>query len=220
MIAGVKVVWRALRRLNHQSHLYVWGNLLWVVLSLPLVTAPAAWLALTRLGYLIPRQAGVTMDDFWETFRAEWRRGIPLALINAAIILVNLSNLSTYWYAPGLLPAVLRPTWVIVLALWFAVQLYAYPLYFAMEKPTFVGAFRNAAVMILQNPLFTLVIVAFGSIVIALGVLVPPVLLLLSGGALAVLTNTAVQDRLWAAGIQQPPPEPDAAAEQSFYADF
>jgi uncharacterized membrane protein YesL len=220
VIAGARVVWRAVRRLNHQSHLYVWGNLLWVVLSLPLVTAPAAWMALVRLGYLIPRQPGVTMDDFWETFRANWRRGIPLAILNVVIVVVNVSNLLTYWYAPGVLASFLRASWVIVLVVWFALQLYAFPLFFAMEQPTLIGAFRNAAVMILQNPLFTLVIAAAALICIALGVLLPPVLLLLVGGAVAVLTNTAVQDRLWAAGIQQPPPEPDEASEQSFYADF
>lgn len=220
MIAGFKVVARAVKRLNHQSHLYVWGNVLWLLLALPLVTSTAAWMALIRLGYLIPRQPGVTMDEFWSTFRALWRKGIPLALINLVVIYVNGTNLLLFWNSPGLLALALRISWIIVLLTWFALQLFAYPLYFAMDKPTFIGAFRNAVVMLLQNLGFSLVIVLVATVFGVLGLVVPPILLLLSGGAVAVLANAAVQDRLWAAGIQQPPPEPDEASEQSFYADF
>ncbi len=220
MIAGFKVVWRAIQRLNHQSHLYVWGNVLWLLLSLPLVTSIAAWMALVRLGYLIPRQPGVTLEEFWQTFRQLWLKGIPLALLNVVLIYVNVSNLLAYWNDPSLLAAALRVSWVIVLLLWFALQLYAYPLYFALDHPAFIPAFRNAAVMLLQNPGFTLVIVLSAALVALLGVVLPPILVLLAGGAISVLVNAAVQDRLWKAGIQQPPSEPDQDTEQSFYADF
>ena len=220
MIAGFKVVWRAVKRLNHQSHLYVWGNVLWLLLSLPIVTSTAAWMALVRLGYTIPRQPGVTMDEFWQTFRQLWLKGIPLALFNVVFVFVNVSNLLAYWNDPSLLAVMLRVSWVIVMLLWFALQLYAYPLYFALDNPAFIPAFRNAAVMLLQNPGFTLVIVITAVLVALLGTILPPVLVLLAGGAIAVLANAAVQDRLWEAGIQARPPEPDEESEQSFYADL
>jgi len=220
MIAGFKVVWRAVKRLNHQSHLYVWGNVLWLLLSLPIVTSTAAWMALVRLGYAIPRQPGVTMDEFWQTFRQLWLKGIPLALFNVVFVFVNVSNLLAYWNDPSLLAVMLRVSWVIVVLLWFALQLYAYPLYFALDNPAFIPAFRNAAVMLLQNPGFTLVIVITAVLVALLGTILPPVLVLLAGGAIAVLANAAVQDRLWEAGIQARPPEPDEESEQSFYADL
>ncbi len=220
MIAGFKVVWRAVKRLNHQSHLYVWGNVLWLLLSLPIVTSTAAWMALVRLGYTIPRQPGVTMDEFWQTFRQLWLKGIPLALFNVVFVFVNVSNLLAYWNDPSLLAVMLRVSWVIVVLLWFALQLYAYPLYFALDNPAFIPAFRNAAVMLLQNPGFTLVIVITAVLVALLGTILPPVLVLLAGGAIAVLANAAVQDRLWEAGIQARPPEPDEESEQSFYADL
>ena len=63
-------------------------------------------------------------------------------------------------------------------------------------------------------------IVIIGAIFIALGVVLPPILILLTGGAVASLANTAVQNRLWAAGIQPRPVELDESAEQSFYADY
>ncbi len=220
MLDGLRVGWRAIRHLNHRSHLYVWGNILWLILSLPLVTAPGAWMALVRLSYVMHRDPGVTMDDFWKGFRENWRRGIILAFINALILVINLGNLISYWNMPGLLGFFLRASWGFVLVAWFALQLYAYPLFFAMEKPTLFGAFRNAGVMILQNPLYTLVIVIIGAIFIALGVVLPPILILLTGGAVASLANTAVQNRLWAAGIQPRPVELDESAEQSFYADY
>lgn len=220
MIAGFRAGWRAIRQMNHQSHLYVWGNLLWVVLSLPVVTAPAAWMALVRLSYMQHRHPGVTMDEFWDAFKQNWRRSIVLALVNAAIIGVNAGNLIAYWDAPGVFAAVLRSVWLLLLLGWFALQLFAYPLFFAMEKPTLVGAFRNAAVMIVSNPLYTVAVTLVGVVMIAFGVLLPPAMLLLVGGAVAALSNSAVQDRLWAAGLQQRPRQPDASTEESFYADF
>ena len=221
MLAGLRAGWRAMLHLNQRGHKYIWGNLLWVALSIPIVTAPAAWMAFVRLGYSLHRDPGTTMDEFWAGFRKNWRRGIVLALINAVILIVNISNLLSYWYTPGVVAMFLRVTWLIVLVGWFALQLYAYPLFFALEKPTLVAAFRNAAVMILLNPLFTAGVLLCAALILVLSMALPPAWILLTGAALCALANTAVQDRLRAAGLEKtPPPDPDDVPDRSFYADY
>src|SRR5690606_31554501 len=155
MLAGLLACWRGLRHLERRGYIYIWGNLWWFVLSLPIVTAPAAWAGLMHLGYVAHYSPGVNLEAFWDGFRANLRRGFVLALLNAIVIGVNLVNLWGVQGQSGLAYDTLRAIWLLVLALWFTIQLYLWPLFYAMANPTLTGALRNAAVMILLNPLFT-----------------------------------------------------------------
>src|SRR5690606_40367795 len=61
-----------------------WANLAFVALSLPLITLPAAYSALQRVGHLAhtdPSEAN--LSAFWETFRANLIRALPWGLANA-----------------------------------------------------------------------------------------------------------------------------------------
>src|SRR5690606_18758397 len=93
MLAGLLACWRGLRHLERRGYIYIWGNLWWFVLSLPIVTAPAAWAGLMHLGYVAHYSPGVNLEAFWDGFRANLRRGFVLALLNAIVIGVNLVNL-------------------------------------------------------------------------------------------------------------------------------
>lgn len=202
MIAGFRAWWRGLRHLEQRGYIYIWGNLWWFVLSLPVITAPAAWAGLMRLGYVAHRDPGVNLDAFWDGFRSNLRRGFVLALLNAIVIGINLVNLWGVQAQSGLTYDVLRSVWLLVLALWFTVQLYLWPLFYAMDDPTLWGAMRNAAAMILLNPLFTLGLWLGLALILAFSMVFFIAWVLLTGGALAAIANSAVLDRLRAAGYE------------------
>lgn len=216
MIAGFRACWSGLRHLNHQGYIYIWANLAWILLSLPLVTAPAAWAGLVRLSYHAQSSPSAEFEQFWLGFREHLKRGVALALINAVVIIVNVTNLLAYRNAAGLQADFVRLVWILALVVWGTLQFYAFPLYYAMEKPSLMGAFRNAAVMILLNPLFTLAVLIVTILLIAISTILPAAWLLLTGGALASIASGAVHDRLRAAGFGGHPAMPAVVTDEAF----
>jgi uncharacterized membrane protein YesL len=205
MLAGFRAAWRGLSHFNHRGYIYVWGNILWVLLSLPVITAPAAWAALVKMSFLTQTTPSGSLGDMWEAFRTYLRQGLIMGVVNILLVGITVYNLITYWNDNSTVFVVLRGLWFLILALWLMVQFYMWPLYFAMKQPTLAGALRNAVVMVLLNPGFTLSL----WLVVILIVLVSTVffvpLILLTGGALACMATAAVLDRLETAGIRERP---------------
>ena len=217
MIAALRAEWRGLRHLNYQGYVYIWANLAWIVLTVLVITAPAAWAGMVRLSYYAQRSPSAQFEQFWIGFREHLKRGIVLALINIVVVVINVSNLLAYRGAIGFQADALRIVWVLAIVIWLTLQFYAYPLYYSMEQPSLVGAFRNAAVMILLNPLFTLGLLIGILPILVLSTLLPAAWLLLTGGALASVATYAVRDRLQAAGIDAPPDAAAIPSDETFY---
>lgn len=204
MIEALKVWWNALRHVWVRGYIYVWGTLCWAGLSLPIITAPAAWAGLVRMSHLAHTARSADLTDFWEGFKANLRRTLVLGLVNALIIVVNVANLWNYRFDSGLTVDLLRIVWVLVLVIWFSIQLYLWPIFYEMETPTLAGALRNAALMVLLNPLFTLALWP-GIIVLAvISTVFGAPWLILTGGIFASLSVSAVLNRLRAAGFHNP----------------
>jgi len=200
VVAGLRAWLRGLRHLNEQGYIYIWANLFWAALSLPVITAPAAWAGLVRMSTLAHTTPTASVGDFWQGFRENLRRGMLLGLLNVVVIVVNISNIQSYREQPGMVLVLLRAVWLVTLALWFAIQFYMWPIYYQMTQPSVTGALRNAAVMILLNPGFTLGLWLGVMLVVVLSTILFPAWLLLTGGALAAIATSAVLDRLEAAG--------------------
>jgi uncharacterized membrane protein YesL len=213
MIAGLRAGWRGLRHLHHRGYLYIWGSILWFGLSLPLVTAPAAWAAIMRLGHAAQRDPGVNFEPFWEAFKENLGRGLVLALVNALLILMTVVNINSTREQTGPLIDVMRAVWMLSVFVWFTIQLYMWPLFYAMEQPSLWGAVRNAMVMLLLNPGFTLGVWLGVALVLAFSTVFFAAWLLITGGALAAIANSAVSDRLAAAGHRAPLPDPSHPIE-------
>lgn len=195
-----KVWWRALRHLNHRGYIYIWGNLWCVLLSLPLITAPAAWAGLvkmTRRAYATP---AADLNDFWAGFRENLRRGAVVGVLNVAIVGINLVNLFAYSGQRGLVSDLMRVVWVLALVVWFSIQLYMWPIFYEMKDPALLGAMRNAAVMIYLNPIFTLLLWIVALPIMALSTYVIALWILLTVSLLAIVAVGAVFDRLQHAG--------------------
>lgn len=207
MRAALSAWRRAARHLNHRGYLYIWANVLWLLLSLPVVTAPAAWAGLCRLTYAAWRTPAPNLDEFWAGFRENLGRGVAIGLLTLVIVLVNAGNLLAY-RERGVALNVLRLVWIFALAFWFGLQFYAWPLMQHLERPSLVGAYRNALVMMALNPMFTLVCWLLAALVVVFSLALPAAWLLLTGSALAVAATSAVADRVAAAGFDAGLPAP------------
>lgn len=207
MTEGLRVFWQGLRHLNHRGYIYIWANFLWFVLSLPVITAPAAWAGLikmSRAAYLTPT---ADLNDFWEGFRENLKRGALMALLNVILVVVNVSNLMAYQDQTGLSALLMRIIWILTLVIWIVLQLYMWPLLYELKQPSLSGAMRNAAVMILRNPLFTVGLSLGVLLIIIAGTVITVSWLLITVSAIAAISTGAVLDRLAVAGLRAPVPE-------------
>lgn len=203
MLSGIKAFWHGILHLNHRGYVYVWANVLWACLSLLIIPAPAAWAGLMKMSHRAYRHPSTDIHDFWDGFKENFKRGLLLTLLNVVIVGINVWNLAAYRDSSGIGVIGLRIVWLSVLWVWFTVQLYMWALFYEMETPTLWGAMRNALVMIVLNPMFTIGLWLGVTLVLIFSTMLPITWLLLTGGALAAIANSAVQNRLQNAGYKK-----------------
>lgn len=198
MTAGLRAVLRGLNDVRQQGYIYIWANLAFVALSLPLVTLPAAYAALCKVAHQTQTEprSPEPLELFWETFRSLLWTALPwgLAMAGAAVMIV--SNMLAYADVQGVPIQALRMTWLLGMMFWTALFLFTWPIYYEMAEPTVWGATRNAAVLVLRNPFFTAAVVAIVLLLAAVSTLAVVAWLLLSFGAVAAIGSAAVIDRL------------------------
>ena len=197
MIDGLRVIWRGLNSVRIQGYSYIWANLAFFFLCLPLVTLPAAMSALFRVGYVAhtePHESDLSL--FWDTFRENLWRALPWGLAHAAFAIVNFTNLFSYADTPGPLAGGLRLVWLASGMVWAGIVLYTWPIYYAMQQPSLIQATRNAFIMVVRNPFFTVVILAGLLLLAAISTILVAAWVLLTWGAVSAIANAAVIDRL------------------------
>lgn len=196
MFGALRVFWRGIVQFERYAWLYILANMLSIALSLPIITIPAAYAGLCRLSHTAQTSPTTTIGEFWAGFRAALRPGIVVGILNVGVVGVLVVNFLTYRNQTGVLFIGLRTIWVIVLIGWFGVQLYLWPMLDEMAPATLGGGFRNAALMVSLNPVFSLTLLAIVVLVAAISTALAVPWLLLTSSLLACISNAAVLDRL------------------------
>lgn len=198
-----RVLRQSVQHLNQRGYLFIWANVLCLMTMLPVVTAPAGWAGLTYLAYLSATQRQVSLEDFWEGFKQHIWRGLAITVWNVVILGINLVNLWGYSLDPSPITTLLRPVWIITIALWLTIQLYLWPILHHMQQPTLLGALRNAVVMIWLNPLMTLGMWLVLFIVWSVSTILAASWLLLTLSVMAIFLTHIVMDRLSISGYSE-----------------
>lgn len=196
MLAALRVFWRSIVQFEHYGWLYVLANILSIALSLPIITAPAAFAGLSHMSHVSQTSSTTTIGEFWIGFRAALPRSIVIGLINLAIVVMLAVNIIYYSVQTGILFVFLRAIWLIILIGWLGIQLYLWPILDEMETPTLRGGLRNAGVMVLQNPVFSLMLLLMVGVFVVLSTVLLAPWMLVTNSILACIANAAVLDRL------------------------
>jgi hypothetical protein len=172
-------------------------NLLWAILTLLVVTAPPAMLALFYVGNRIargdPTDPGDFVRAFLRFFGAGWRWGavqaVMLVLLVGDVILTGqLSSSSGARLAQGL--------YLAALVVWLLLQLYTLPFLFEQETPSVRLALRNGALMLGSHPGFSVALGLLVLFALVAGTLLFFVTLAAGGVFVALVGNHAVLNRL------------------------
>jgi uncharacterized membrane protein YesL len=175
------------------------ANILWLLLSLPVVTWPAATAGLFHLVRRVvqeeldasPRHANI--GDFWDGFRWYWLRSSVLSAIDLAgvgVIAVALVFYGGQTHEP--LRWLVGPIGLVGLV-WITAQLYVYPLLLQRPGSRPWEVMREALLMALGYPLSSLsLLVTVLVLLIAAVALAGPVLLVFFS-AIAMLQTVALR---------------------------
>lgn len=202
-MAVIRVLRQTVQHLNHRGYLFVWANVLCLVGMLPLITAPIAWAGLTVLAQRSVTQRQVSLEDFWEGCKRHFWRGLAVTFWNVVIVGINVLNLWAYATDPSPTASFLRPIWLGTLLVWATIQLYLWPILHQMQTPTLLGAFRNAGVMMLLNPLFTVGVWLALIVLWSISTVLTAMWLLLTMSVMALFLTIAVMDRLGIHGYSE-----------------
>jgi hypothetical protein len=172
-------------------------NLLWAILTLLVVTAPPATVALFSVGNRIAHGDPTDTGDFLRAFVRSWRTGwrwgavqaVMLFLLAGDVILTGqLSSSPGARLAQGL--------YLAALVVWLLLQLYTLPFLFEQETPSVRLAFRNGALMLGSNPTFSVALGLLVLLALAVGTVLFFVTLAAGGMFVALVANHAVLNRL------------------------
>jgi len=199
-------MWRTIKVLYDELFLWVWLSVLWwvgTVLVLP--AAPVA----AGLHAVANRSANYKRVDsgfFWDAAKGNIKRSWLLVGMNFVLLGLVIWNIAYYANSPS--------TWgrfVVILWLWVLVLVkmsgqYLLPLYFQQDDPSLRLLVRNAFILALQHPLYTLLMLIFQiTLVVVSFATVLPIFLLMPA-AVAVAANVGLVSMLQEMGLADPPP--------------
>lgn len=146
-------------------------NFLWLLAQLTVVLAAPATAGLVAVAQRIVDRELVDFGDFWRAVRANLRAAWLWGLAQLVVYGVLAFNLWHYAGRAGTPALALRYAWTLMVIVWFAINLYYWPLYFEQADRRFTTTLGNAAKMALLNPGFTIAYAGLALVLIAVSVL-------------------------------------------------
>ncbi len=175
-----------LRLFYRRLGIFLAGNLLWILASLPIITLPAATGGLFYLAHRVVLEerehhpVAARPADFWVGFRQFGPRSTALALLDAGVIAVMALAIRFYWLSPvEPLRWLVGPTALLLLG-WWLIQLYLFPALIVFPEKGLFQIAREAFLWLLRYPMYTALLSTWLVILIVICVaLAGPVLLIL-----------------------------------------
>ena len=200
------VMGRVFKAAYDELFLVVGMSVAWWVGTLLVITAPMTTAGIQNVANRIANYKRSSFDFFWEGARKDIGRAILLYLL--LLLGPPLIWFSAWFYFD-------RQGWLVlfgVLMAWVLLVLlmsgqYFFPLYWQQDEPDLKLVLRNAFLLTIRHPLYTLLMLLFQVLLIILSfVLVAPVVLLMPG-LIALSQNFALVGLLQEMDLAPQPPE-------------
>jgi hypothetical protein len=163
-----------------------------LALPLPIVSAGLCFVA-----NQVTRAKAVSFHTFASGARRYWRKGLAVAAINVVVLLLIASNLRFYSVAlEGAWTSLALGAWLVLAGYWLLVQIYWFPLILEMEDDRVMLGLRNALVLVIVSPGFSIAIGLLMFLLLVAGTLLTVPAILLLASLLLLLANHATRSRL------------------------
>jgi uncharacterized membrane protein YesL len=193
-----QVTRRAIIDLWDHAFLVIFCSLAWLFLFLLIIPGPPATLALFDMAERMARREHLMeFRDYLRAVRTRFGVGWRWAAINIpvlAILIIDINAIPRMFEAPVAVSVQLF--FIMALALWLVVNWFALAFLFQQKELSVRQALRNGAVLLLQHPLFTLVLTVITVVLLWLSTILIIVNLLFGPMLVALISTHAVLDRL------------------------
>lgn len=172
-----------------------------VVVYLPpliLIAILAGGPAMAGVHYLtnpIPHEKRIEFSYFWEGLKSYYLKSwqiLGLWVGGAVIMATNIWFYRTWWQQGteiAIIPVILF-LWIMVL--WLGIEPYLFPLLLEQEDKRVLVVFKNAVLLALVNPGFTVLLMVLLGATLLLSLVFPPLLLLATFSLVALVDNRAI----------------------------
>lgn len=188
--------------------LAAWG--LSLVKRLPLLAVPAGILLLIVLGPVTAAASSVMnkvvhrnevgFADFISALRKYFGRGLGLVSVQGLIFAVIVSDFLFFLRFPSQFVRIASGLWVYAFLFAAAMTSFEFPL-LVEQDIGILGVLKKSALLVLDNPVYSLFILVYGILITAISIVIPPAAALLFIGALGLLQNRALLQLLEKYGL-------------------
>ncbi len=199
------VMGRVLKAAYDELFLCVFMSVVWWGGTLLVVTAAPATLGVNNVANRMANYKRVDSSFFWEAARSYIGRGWLLYLISLLLPIIIGVSIVFYLGAAGWLRLL---AFVCMWLLLFALMIgqYFFPLFWQQDEPDIRLILRNAALLALQNPLYSFLMLVFQLLLIAISIAITLPLFLLTPALIALCGNFALAGLLQEMGLAPEPP--------------
>lgn len=175
-----RITWWSLRDTYEELFVLVGANLLALVLFVPIVTGPPALAGLYNLGFHIANEKRIEFDLFWQGFRDYFLDSWKLAALNVVVFGILGLDIWFYWNQVQGAWRVLGFVGIWMLVIWAVAQLYTFPLLVRQEERKLFQLLKNAILLTLAYPGFSLTATVL-LVLVLVGSLILPIVFVLAG---------------------------------------
>ncbi|MEJ5249640.1 MAG: hypothetical protein WHS90_17840 [Caldilinea sp.] len=200
------IMGRTLKGAYEEFFLVVALSVVFWIGTLLIVTAPMTWAGVHYVANRIANYKRAGFDFFWEGAKQHVGRAVLLWLLLLAAPPIMVNSVDFYFNNGGWLvvPGFIT-LWLLLLSA-LAAQ-YFYPLFWQQTEPKLSLILRNSFLLVVRHPLYSLLMLLFQLLLIAVSVaLLVPVLLILPG-LLILAHNYALVGLLQEMNLAPQPPE-------------
>lgn len=177
-----------------------------VALLLLLIVQPLVTLGLHHVANRIANYKRADSGFFWDGTRKNRRHGFILFAFSLVIPAAIGFNVWFYFNSEGMLK-VIGVVWVWLFLFILMAGQYIFPLLWQQDEPSVRMALRNAVLLALQNPVYSLLMLLFQLVLIVICFALTLPMLLLGPALIALAANHALVGLLQDMGLAPQPPE-------------
>ena len=169
------------------------SNILWLLLSLPIITIPPAFAGLYYATSKLAQNESVTRQTFVEGFKKYFRASYGWFFSNLVVLGILLINIDLSIRVPELSWLQnLTGVYLVFLVYWILLQLYTFPLLIQQDKPRIGLALRNSAILWFRNILFSFLLFLVIGILFTASMYLYPLWFVVTASLIAYLANLGV----------------------------